>query len=184
MLRKVLPYILIVLLVLTDVSVVPVFTASVYALPLTLLFVMCAGMLLGPLHGVLCGLLGGLLVDILTGYPLGYMMLSYVACGLMSGFAGFDTDERRAQEGYSRLRAFIRRAVAVAAALALFELVTIVYQYFHTALMQSRYFVLALVRVAIGAAAVSALYYLLTPVLVGRTDARVQTGGKREVKDL
>lgn len=184
MLRKLLPYMLIVLLVLTDVSVVPVFTASVYVLPLTLLFVMCAGMLLGQLHGVLCGLLGGLLVDILTGYPLGYMMLSYVVCGLATGFVGFDSDERRAQDGYSRLRAFIRRAAAVAVVLALFELVTIVYQYFHTALMQGRYFAHALVRVLIGSAAASAMYYLLTPVLVGRADARVQTGGKREVKNL
>lgn len=184
MLRKVLPYMLIVLLVLLDISVVPVFTASVYVLPLTLLFAMCAGMLLGQLHGVLSGLLGGFLVDILTGYPLGYMMFSYVMCGLVTGFVGYDSDERRAQEGYSRLRAFIRRAVAVAVVLAIFELVTIVYQYFHTALMQGRYFVYALVRVLIGTISASTLYYLLTPVLVGGADARVQTGGKREVKNL
>lgn len=184
MLRKVLPYMLIVLLVLIDVSVVPVFTTSVYVLPLALLFVMCAAMLLGQLHGVLCGLLGGFLVDILTGYPLGYMMLSYVMCGLATGFAGFDSDERRAQDGYSRLRAFVRRAAIVAVVLALFELITIVYQYFNTALMQGWYFVNALVRVIIGAAAASAMYYLFTPVLVGSADARVQTGGKREVKNL
>ena len=67
MLRKILPYVLVVLLVLIDLSVIPVFTDSVYLLPLALIFVMCTGMLLGRMHGMLCGLLGGLLVDILAG---------------------------------------------------------------------------------------------------------------------
>ena len=185
MFRRILPYLLIVVLVLTDISVVPVFTASVYVLPVTLLFVMCAGMLLGRMHGMLCGLLGGLLVDILTGYPLGYMMIVYIACGYITGFMGYDSDEVRAQENYSRLRALIRRAIYVAAVLAIFEVVTIVYQYFNTALMQGRYFVYALARVLIGTAATSAMYFLLAPVIVGKADVRVSIGGaRREVKKL
>ena len=185
MFRRVLPYLLIVLLVLIDVSVVPVFTASVYVLPITLLFVMCAGMLLGRMHGMLCGLLGGLMVDIFTGYPLGYMMIVYIACGYITGFMGYDSDEVRAQEDYSRGRAMLRRAVYVFAVLAIFEIVTIVYQYFHTALMQGMYFVHALVRVLIGTALTSGLYFLLAPVIVGKTVARVRIGNaRREVKNL
>jgi len=185
MFRRLLPYLLIIALVLADTSVIPVLTSSVYVLPLTLIFVMCAGMLLGRMHGMLCGLLGGLLVDILTGYPLGYMMITYIACGYITGFMGYDSDEVRAQEDYSRLRAMLLRAVYVAVVLAIFEVVTIVYQYFHTALMQAVYFRYALVRTAIGTLLVSVLYFLLAPVIVGRTDARVRIGSVRqEVKNL
>lgn len=185
MFRRLLPYLLIVVLVLIDVSVVPVFTASVYVLPITLLFVMCAGMLLGRMHGMLCGLLGGLMVDIFTGYPLGYMMIVYIACGYITGFMGYDSDEVRAQEDYSRGRAMLRRAIYVFAVLAIFEIVTIVYQYFNTALMQGMYFVHALVRVLIGTALTSGLYFLLAPVIVGKTVARVRIGNaRREVKNL
>lgn len=185
MFRRLMPYLLIVVLVLADTSVIPVFTSSVYVLPITLLYVMCAGMLLGRMHGMLCGLLGGLLVDILTGYPLGYMMIAYIACGYITGFMGYDSDEVRAQENYSRVRAMLRRAIYVAVVLAIFEIVTIVYQYFHTALMQGRYFLYALIRTALGTAITTGMYFLLAPVIVGRTDARVRIGNfRREVKNL
>lgn len=185
MFRRLLPYLLIVALVLIDVSVIPVFTASVYVLPITLMFVMCAGMLLGRMHGMLGGLLGGLLVDIFTGYPLGYMMIVYIACGYITGFMGYDSDETRAQENYSRLRAMLRRAIYVAVVLAIFEIVTIVYQYFHTALMQGTYFLYALGRIAIGTVCTSGMYFLLAPVIVGNADARVRIGtSRREVKNL
>ena len=185
MLRRLLPYMLIVLLVMIDTSVVPVFTDSVYVIPLTLMFVMCAGMLLGRTHGMLSGLLGGLLIDILTGYPVGYMMIAYIACGFFAGLFACDTDEMRAQEGYSRTKAFFRRALVAGILFALLETVTIIYQYFHTALLLSRYFVLALIRVGIGTAFCSGLYYLLDLMIFGRTNARVRIGGsKREVRNL
>lgn len=184
MFRRLLPYLLIVFLVLVDISVIPVFTSSAYVIPVTLVFVMCAGMLLGRMHGVLGGLLGGLLVDILTGYPLGYMMFSYIACGFITGLAGYDTDEARAQDGYSRWKALLRRAIAIAAVLALFEAVTLVYQYFHTALMQGAIIRAALLRVLVGTVVTSAFYFPMAFVLVGRADARVRIGGKREVRNL
>lgn len=185
MFRRLLPYLLIIVLVLIDVSVVPVFTTSVYVLPVALIYVMCAGMLLGRMHGMLCGLLGGLLVDILTGYPLGYMLIVYIACGYITGFMGHDSDETRAQENYSRTRAFFRRALYVMVVMAIFEIVTIVYQYFHTALMQPEYFIHALVRVLICTALTSGMYYLFAPVIVGKSVARVRIGSvRREVKNL
>jgi len=184
MLRRILPYLLIVLLALIDVSVVPVFTASVYVLPLTLIFVMCVSMVLGRLHGVLGALLGGLLIDILTGYPVGYMMVAYPACCLITGLFGYDTDEVRAQDSYSRTKAFIRRAIVVFIVMALFEAVIIVYQYFHTALLHAWYFGNALVRTIAAVVLVSGLYYAVSLLLLGREDARVRIGSKREVRNL
>ena len=184
MLRKILPYVLVVLLVLIDLSVIPVFTDSVYLLPLTLIFVMCTGMLLGRMHGMLCGLLGGLLVDILAGYPLGYMMFTYVSCGYITGLIGCDSDEVRAQDRYSRTRAFFRRAGGVVLMLAAFEAVTMVYQYFYTAHIEGRFFRWAILRVLLGAAASSGAYYLCVPLMIGRRKARVRIGNRREVKSL
>lgn len=184
MLRRLMPYLVIVLLVLIDISVVPVFTASVYVIPGTLLFVMCLGMLLGRTHGMLGGLLGGLLIDILAGYPLGYMTFSYIACGYVTGLLGYDTDEMRAQDGYSRPRALLRRFLAAFLMLALFEAVTLIYQYFNTALFDGAYVRRALVRATLGAILASALYYPLTPALVGVKRPRVRIGPKREVKNL
>ena len=184
MFRRVLPYLLIVLLVLIDVSVVPVFTASIYVLPLTLVFVICVSMTLGRLHGVLGALLGGLLVDILTGYPVGYMMIAYPAVCLITGMFGFDTDEMRAQDDYSRIKAFLRRALVVFIVMALFEAVIIVYQYFHTALLQIWYFTAAIWRSIFITVLVSALYYPVSVILLGKEDARVRIGSKREVRNL
>lgn len=184
MFRRVLPYLLIVLLVLIDVSVVPVFTASVYVLPLALIFVICVSMILGRLHGVLGALLGGLLVDILTGYPVGYMMIAYPAICLITGMFGFDTDEMRAQDDYSRVKAFFRRALVVFIVMVLFETVIIVYQYFHTALLQGWYFTDAIMRTVLLTVLVSGFYYPVSVLLLGREDARVRIGNKREVRNL
>jgi cell shape-determining protein MreD len=184
MLRRLLPYLLVVFWVLIDISVVPVFTASIFVMPLALVFTMCTGALLGRMHGLLCGLVGGLLVDILAGTPLGYMMLTYLGCGYVAGMGGYDSDEARAQESYSYIKAFFRRTLAVFVALGLFELVTMVYQYFNTALFQWIYAGNAFVRMLIGAAAFDVMYYLTMPLLVGRATARVLIGARREVKNL
>ena len=184
MLRRLMPYILVIFMVTVDTAVVPVFLTGVYVLPLALMFVMCTGMLLGRMHGVLCGLLSGLLVDILTGYPLGYMMFSYIACGYVTGLIGCDSDETRAQENYSRPKALLRRALAVAMMLTLFETVTLVYQYFNTAHMEWDYAVIAVRRVGIGTALTTALYYPLSLILVSRTRVRVRLDKRREVKNL
>ncbi len=184
MLRRILPYLLIVLLALIDVSVVPVFTASVYVLPLTLLFVVCVSMVMGRLHGVLGALLGGMLIDILTGYPVGFMMIAYPACCFITGLFGYDTDEMRAQEDYSRKKALVRRAFCTFVVMMLLETVIIVYQYFHTALMYGWYFSNALVRSVLAALLVSAMYYAAAPVLLGKEAARVRIGSKREVRNL
>ncbi len=184
MLRRFLHYLIIVLLVMIDISVVPILTTSVYVLPMTMLFVMCLGLILGRTHGMLGGLLGGLLVDILSGLPLGYMTFSYIAAGFLTGLIGYDSDEMRAQDTYSPGRALLRRFLAVAMTLTLFESVTMVYQYFNTALFEAAYVNHALVRVVIGAILTNALYYPMTPALVGKTRKRVRIDPKREVKNL
>jgi rod shape-determining protein MreD len=184
MLKRLMPYLVVILLVLIDIAVVPVFTASAYVIPGTLVFVMTIGMLLGRTHGMLAGLLGGLLVDILVGYPLGYMTFSYIACGYLTGLIGYDTDELRGKDGYSRSRAFARRLLAAFLMLMVFETVTMVYQYFNSALFAGAYIGRALLRALIGAALTSLIYYPLARVFTDDDKKRVRIGPKREVKNL
>jgi cell shape-determining protein MreD len=184
MFKRLMPYIAIALLVLIDIAVVPIFTTSVYVIPGTLVFVICLGMLLGRSHGMLCGLLGGLLVDILSGSPMGYMTVAYVASGYLPGLVGHDTDEVRAQDGYSRPRAALRRFLAAFAMLCAFEAVTLIYQYFHTALFERAYAGNALIRAAMGALLAGALHFALAPALTDAGSPRVRIGPKREVKNL
>lgn len=184
MLKRLMPYLVIILLVLIDIAVVPVFTASVYVIPATLVFVMAIGMLLGRTHGMLAGLLGGLLVDILAGYPLGYMTFSYIACGYLTGLIGYDTAEMRAKDGYSRTRAFARRFLAVFLMLMVFETATMIYQYFNSALFEGVYIRRALVRALVGAVLTNAIYYPLAPAFTDDEKERVRIGPKREVKNL
>lgn len=185
MLRKLMPYLLVVLLVLIDSCVIPVFVDGALLLPAALLFVIAVGLLRGRIPGMLCGLLGGLLVDILTGYSLGYMMISYVAIGYLAGLLGYDNEKQRQQEDYSRPMALLRRVLTALALMLAFEAVTLVYQYFNTALMRWVYIAKALERAALGAALATAFYYAFMPLLVKRAAGAVHVEGRRrEVRGL
>lgn len=184
MLRRILPFILIFVLVMLDISVVPVFTVSRYVVPLTMLFIACTGFVLGRVFGMLIGMIGGLLTDILAAAPLGYMMAFCIAFGYFAGLLGYISDEARAQPEYSRFKAFFKRIRAAFVLMCAYELVTLGYQYYYTALFELRYLYDALLRALIFSVAASAMYYALLPILTGKRAERFVVGGKREVKKL
>lgn len=184
MLRRLLPYIVCFLLVFVDSSVIPVFTSGAYVFPLALVNAVCAGLALGRTHGLLCALMGGLMTDIIVGTPLGYMMLAYMACGFFAGFFGFDSDEIKAADGYSPLRAQFRRLFVVFALLILFECVTFTYQYFHTAHFMAVYIWQAIFRAAIWTLVINALYWPIGRLYLGKNRRRLHIGAQREVKNL
>ena len=72
MLRKFTPFITTLLAMLLDTSVIPLLYHGTYAFPLTLVVVLCIGLLLGRLRGLLFGMIGGVLIDISSG-TLGMM---------------------------------------------------------------------------------------------------------------
>lgn len=88
MLRRIMPYILLLVAMLLDTAILPVLTDSPLVPVLTLVSVIALGLLMGRTRGALYGIIGGLLTDVLVGYPLGLRTLLYLGCGYASGVAG------------------------------------------------------------------------------------------------
>lgn len=178
------PYLITVLAVFTDISVIPFLLTGSWIFPLTLCTVMSLAMVRGRIHGLLFALTGGLMIDILTGYPLGYMTLSYISCAWLCGLFGYESDESRLLQDYSPRKAALRRIILVLVVLFLFEAVTLVYRYFHTAYVVWRDAGSAAVRIALSTLSVLLLRSLLMPLRYrGRGGrSRVETG--RGVRDL
>lgn len=88
MFRKILPFLILLLTLLLDQTILPVFVEH-WALP-SFLFcsIIVLGLLLGRTRGLLYGLIGGLLTDVLVATPLGLLTLIYAGCGYLSGIAG------------------------------------------------------------------------------------------------
>ena len=86
------PALLILLLLMLDTAIVPVFFTGVYYVPLTLVLIICIGASYGRISGMLYGLAAGVLIDILVGYPLGMRLFQYIAAGFLSGLIVHVTD--------------------------------------------------------------------------------------------
>ena len=85
MLRRLSPYLMVLLAVIVDTAILPVFYYGTYTVSLTLAVVLCASLVLGRLKGMLLGMIGGLLIDITAG-TLGMMTFFDLAVGFLIGF--------------------------------------------------------------------------------------------------
>lgn len=165
---------------LLDTAVIPVFYHGVYTVPLTLITVMCIGLLQGRLRGLLWGMIGGLLVDITAG-TLGYMTSFFMITGFLIAFLVDESTDRPV----TGVKFHLRRA-AVSFMLSLIgEVVIAFYHYFITAVFEWSSVQYILVRSAIVAFGVVILCPLFDRIQNGRrnrVDSRVYAGSKREVK--
>lgn len=180
MLRRLTPLVATFLSMLLDTAVIPVFYHGVYTVPLTLITVMCIGLLNGSLQGLLWGMVGGLLVDITAG-TLGYMMSFFMSAGFLVAFAVDESADRP----ITGVRFHLRRA-AIAFALSLLgEVVIAFYHYFITTVFEWSSITPILVRSAIVAIGVVLLCPLFDRIQNGRknrAEPRSYAGSKREVK--
>ena len=76
---------MVLLAVIVDTAILPVFYYGTYTVSLTLAVVLCASLVLGRLKGMLLGMIGGLLIDITAG-TLGMMTFFDLAVGFLIGF--------------------------------------------------------------------------------------------------
>ena len=86
MLRRILPIILVLLMLMADCTVLPMLIAGDLVPLLTLVTVHCLGLLLGRSSGALYGLIAGLLLDISVSTPLGLMTSLYTGMGYLGGW--------------------------------------------------------------------------------------------------
>ena len=77
---------MVLLALLVDCTILPVFTSSPLMPLWTLMTVHCLGLLLGRSSGALYGLIAGILVDISVSTPLGLMTALYTGMGYLGGW--------------------------------------------------------------------------------------------------
>lgn len=180
--RWLIPALLILLLLMLDTAVLPVFVSSVYSVPLTLALVICIGAGYGRISGMLYGMAAGLLIDVLVGYPLGLRLFQYIAAGFLSGLIVYVTDAERLEHGFRRGLYALRLALFSIGFHLASEAVICVYQYFNTARFEAIYALNALVRVGIGAALVLIIYVPFMRLAAGRKKSPAPARSRREVK--
>ena len=88
MFRRFLPWILVYLAVMLDISVIPFLTSSEYIPLFSLVTVIALGLLLGRRRGALLGLMAGLMIDVLVNDPYGLMTILVTLSGFTAGFIG------------------------------------------------------------------------------------------------
>jgi len=163
---------------LLDTAVLPVLYRGTYTVPLTVVVVLCAGLLLGRLRGMLYGMIGGLLLDISTG-TLGMMTFFCMAVGFLIGLIVDEANDRR----YTDFRFHLRRGGAAFGLYALGEAVLCFYSYFLTASFDWLFALQILARSLIVAILTMLLCPLLNMLFYGKKRAqRRLSGTKREVK--
>ena len=178
MLRRFTPFIITLLAMLLDTAVIPILYHGTYAFPLTLVVVLCIGLLLGRLRGLLYGMIGGLLTDISAG-TLGMMTFFFMAAGFLVALIVDETNDRR----MAGVRFHLRRAGVSFAMCMLGEIVFGVYRYFLTAFFDWRFAQHMLLRSVMVAALVVVFCPVLSRLFFGRARAQRRTlGSKREVK--
>lgn len=177
MLRRLMPFITTLVAMLLDTAVIPILYHGVYTIPLTLVVVLCNGLLLGRLRGLLYGMIGGVLIDVTTG-TLGFMTFFFMAAGFLVALIVDESNDRR----MVGVRFHLRRAGVSFALYMLGEIVFCVYRYFVTASFEWRF----VFHMAARSLIVSALVVLLCPLLgrlfLGRK--RVQRNHSRRNREV
>lgn len=173
---------MILLTILLDTAVIPLFYSGRFLIPLTLILVILIGIQLGRTMGMLYGMIAGLLLDISTGY-LGMKLFPYIIIGFLIGFL-LDQQPQisRAMDRSERFQLVAVRLIWVIILVLLHEIVMLVIQYFNTAVFDWEYVANLLIRSLITTALVQLIYPLTFRLFRGK--ARQAAGGRstREVK--
>lgn len=148
MFRKLIPTLSVLVLMLLDTAVVPLFLQSDLTPSLTYMGIVALALLLGKASGVLYGLMGGLLLDITVGYPMGMQLVLYAVVGYGCGLAGRHLGRR-----------WMLAPIAGALASLIRELVLFVYLYLAGSLIDMRLLVRALGLASGSGVLAFALYY-------------------------
>ena len=184
MLKRLTPLICVLLAMLLDTSILPLFLYGRYLVPVSLVVVMAIGIVLGRMRGMLYGMISGLMLDITAG-TLGMKLFSFIMIGFLIGFL-LDQQPKisRTMEKRERLQLLMVRAIWVAALVMAFEIVILVIQYFSTAILRWSYVRDILLRTTIS----TLLVMLMTPLMERLTRSGSSRTDKnrtyREVKNF
>ena len=184
MLRKLAPIFTVLLSILLDTAVLPVFYYGRFLVPLSLVAVILCGVQLGRTSGMLYGMIAGLLLDVSAG-TLGMKLFPYVAIGFLVGFFLDQQPEiNRSMERRERLQRLAVRTIWISLPLLVYEIVMLVLQYFSTAIFEWSYVRDLLVRVVMLTALCLLLYAPMHRLYFGKTNSTRKGRNTREVKSF
>lgn len=182
MLKRILPPLSILLSVLLDTAVLPVFLYGRYLVPVSLILVILIGIQLGRMRGMLYGMIAGLLLDISAG-TLGLKLIPYILIGFLIGFLLDNQPEiSRNTDRRERLQLLAVRAIWIFVLVFLHEIVLLIYQYFSTAIFEWKYVRDLLIRAAITISLCMLFYQPFHRVFIGKADHARSGRTVREVK--
>ena len=182
MLKKLLPPLAILLSVLLDTAVIPVFYYGRYLIPSSMIVVILIGIQLGRMNGMLYGLIAGLLLDISAG-SLGMKLFPYILIGFLIGFLLDQQPEiDRSMEQRDRLQLLAVRIIWIGVLVLLHEIIMLIYQYFSTAIFRWDYVRDLLVRSAMTIGLCILLYPVFFRIFLGKTSNHSRNRATREVK--
>lgn len=188
MLRRISPALTVLLAVLFDTAILPVFYTGHYAIMLSMIVVILIGILCGRMRGMLYGLIAGLILDFTSG-TVGMKLFAFILFGFLAGFL-MDTQPDLYAGGSSELskkdhyQYILVRFIWICVLVMIYEVTMVVIQYFANAIFEWAY----LRDAAIRTAACGIIALLLSPLLhamyIGNSDPGFAGGRKtREVKD-
>lgn len=182
MLKRLAPLLAVLLSVLLDTAVLPVFYYGRYLIPVSLIVVIAIGILLGRMSGMLFGLIAGLILDVTAG-TLGMKLFSYLLIGFLIGFLLDQQPEiDRSSDRKERLELIAVRVIWIFVLLAIHEIVILVYQYFSTAIFEWQYVLDMLLRICLTTALCILLHPLFHALFIGRKPKSAGKRAHREVK--
>ncbi|MDY5220576.1 MAG: ECF transporter S component [Aristaeellaceae bacterium] len=181
MLKRLAPFATVLLSVLLDTAILPVFYNGRFLLPLSLVVVILIGVQLGRTYGMLYGMIGGLLLDITTG-TLGMKLFPYVLIGFLIGFLLDQQPEiDRSMERIERVHILMIRVIWISVLVALYEVVMLIFQYFSTAVFTWVYVGNLAIRVVLITALTQILHPAFHRLYIGRSR---QAGGGRATREV
>lgn len=182
MLKRLAPPLAVLLSVLLDTAVLPVFYYGRYLIPLSLIVVIAIGIQLGRINGMFFGMLAGLLLDISAG-TLGMKFVPYLLIGFLIGFLLDQQPEiSRSMDRKERMELLAVRAIWIFALLIIHEVIMLVYQYFSTAIFEWKYVRDLLLRTGATTALCLILYPFFHMIFIGKAHASAGGRATREVK--
>ena len=182
MLKRFAPLLTVLLSVLLDTAVIPVFYYGRFLLPLSLLVVVLIGIQLGRTYGLLYGTIAGLLLDVTAG-TLGMKLFPYMIIGFLIGFLLDQQPEiDRSMERIDRLHILAIRMIWISILIAIHEIVMLVLQYFSTAIFTWVYVGNLALRVLMFTALTQLMHPVFHRIYVGKSAQGGSGRTTREVK--
>ena len=184
MLRKLAPILTVLMSILLDTAILPVFYYGRFLVPVSLAVVILCGVQLGRTIGMLYGMFAGLLLDVSAG-TLGMKLFPYVAIGFLVGFFLDQQPEiSRSMDRRERLQRLAVRMIWISLPLLVYEIVMLIYQYFSTAIFEWSYVADLLLRVLMLTALCQLLYTPMHRMYFGKTNSTRKGRNTREVKSF